>query len=112
MIDLSKDVHDSLVVHLRRLEDCMDDRFIRKDNVVGERLLEGTLRGTDGLRAGSECSIESVGVAAFACEQRCGQVWLGSARGEGRRDPWSVQELSAWVKERRTREPRYKYALA
>ncbi|SRR5258706_3742952 len=53
-IDLSKDAQDCLVVHLRRLEDCMDDRFIRKHNVVGERLLEGTLRRTDGLRADSE----------------------------------------------------------
>ncbi|SRR5258706_7242802 len=40
MIDLSKDARYCLVVHLLRLEDCMDDRFIRKHNVVGERLLE------------------------------------------------------------------------
>ena len=56
MIDLSKDAHDNLVIHLRRLEDCIDDRFIRKHNVVGERLLEGSLRGADGLRAGVECT--------------------------------------------------------
>ena len=50
-IDLGEDVHNSLVVHLRRLENCIDDRFIRKHNVVGERLLEGSLRGTDWIRA-------------------------------------------------------------
>ena len=54
MIDLSKDAHDRLVVPLRRLEDCIDDRFLRKHNVVGERLLEGSLRGTDRLRADSK----------------------------------------------------------
>ena len=30
MIDLSNNSHDCFVVNLRRLEDCMDDRFIRK----------------------------------------------------------------------------------
>ena len=54
MIDLRKDAHDGFVVHLQRLEDCMDDFFIRKHNIVGERLLEGTLRRSNGLRAESE----------------------------------------------------------
>jgi len=36
IIDLGKDVHDSFVIHLRRLEYRMDDLFIRKHNVVGE----------------------------------------------------------------------------
>ena len=35
-MDPGKDVHDSSVVHLLRLEDCIDNRFIRKYNVVGE----------------------------------------------------------------------------
>ena len=56
IIDLGKDVDDSLVVHLRRLEYRRDDCFTRKHNIVGERLLEGSLRGTDGLRAGKECA--------------------------------------------------------
>src|SRR5258706_1703803 len=56
MIDLIKDTHDSLVVHLRWLEDCMDDRSVRKHNIVDERLLEATLRRTNGLRAGTEYS--------------------------------------------------------
>ena len=54
MIDLSKDVHDRSVIHLRRLEDRMDHPFVGEDNIVGERCLEGTLRATDGLRTGSE----------------------------------------------------------
>ncbi len=36
MIDLSKDAHDCLIIHLGWLKDCMDNRFIRKHNVVGE----------------------------------------------------------------------------
>ena len=35
-MDLGKDVRDSLVVHLLRLEDCIDDRFVRKYHIVGE----------------------------------------------------------------------------
>jgi len=42
-INLSNDVHHSLVVHLRWLEDGMDDGFISEDDVVGERRLESTL---------------------------------------------------------------------
>ena len=82
LIDFSKDAHDGLVVHLRRLEDCIDDRFIRKHNIVGERLLEGTLRRTDGLRADSEWIqwIHSV-LGTFGASKD------GSGEGEGRWDP-------------------------
>src|SRR5258706_13926939 len=69
-IDLGKNVHDSLVVHLRRLEYCMDDCFICKHNVVGERLLEGTLRGTDGLRAGIECICGFVRCSGVCCVRK------------------------------------------
>ena len=89
MIDLSKDAHDCFVVHLRRLEDCMDDRFIRKHNVVGERLLEGTLRRTNGLGAESEWIqwIRSVlgmlGMLGASKEGvRCGWFCTGG-RGDG-----------------------------
>ena len=67
IIDLGKDVNDSLVVHLRRLEDRMDDRFIRKHNVVGERRLEGSLRRTDGLRARIECGRRFVRCFGMPC---------------------------------------------
>ena len=71
MIDLGEDVHDSLVIHFRRLQDCIDDRFIRKHNVVGERLLEGSLRGTDGLRAEMQCTRRFF---------RCSGMFCGGAR--------------------------------
>src|SRR5258706_1610791 len=67
IIDLGKDVHNSFVVHLRRLEYHMDDCFIHKHNVVGERPLEGTLRGTDGLGAGIECSHGFVQCPSMCC---------------------------------------------
>ncbi|SRR5258706_735043 len=95
MIDLSKDAHDCLVVHLRRLEDCMDDRFIRKHNGVGERLLEGTLRRTDGLGADSEW-IQWIRPVSGMFEMESGVV--GLAQGEERWNPWSMRELGDWVK--------------
>ena len=55
MIDLSKDSHDRLVIHLRRLEDRMNDPFVGEENIVGERRLEGKLRATGRLRTGNEC---------------------------------------------------------
>ena len=72
MIDLGEDVHDSLVVHFRRLEDCIDYRFIRKHNVVGERLLEGSLRGTDGLRAEMQCTRGFVRCSGMFCAREDG----------------------------------------
>ena len=81
-IDLSKDAHDCFVVHLRWLEDCIDDRFIGKHNVVGERLLEATLRRSNRPRAESKqsqwiCQL----VGTFGA--RWGQVWLVWHRGRG-----------------------------
>ena len=90
----------------------MDDRFIRKHNVVGERLLEGTLRGTDGLRAGLECSRGFVWCPGMFVQAKMGPGVVGFDTGERPSDPWSVQELRDGVKERRTRKPGYKYALA
>ena len=72
MIDLDKDVHDSLVVHLRRLEYRADDCFTCKHNVVGERLLGGSLRATAGLRAGIKCTRGFVQCSSMFC-----------ARGDG-----------------------------
>ena len=112
MIDLSKHVHDSLVVHLRRLEYCIDDRFIRKRKVVGERLLEGSLRGADGLRAGVECTGGFVRCPGMfgSCEDAVRCYWV--RYGEEATRTWSVQESSGGTKERRTTKPGYRYALA
>ena len=78
-IDLSKDAHDSLVVHFRRLEDHMDDPLVGEDNIIDERRLEGTLRATDGLRAGWECISWICLVSGAFCASRrdreCGWVW-------------------------------------
>ncbi len=81
IIDLGKDVHDSFVVHLRRLEYRMDDCFIRKHNVVGERLLEGTLRRTDGVRADSEWIQLDRPVLGTFSASKDGQVWFVWHRG-------------------------------
>jgi len=35
-VDLSNDVNHRLIVHLRRLEHCIDDSFIREDDVAGQ----------------------------------------------------------------------------
>ena len=112
MIDLDKDVHDSLVVHLRRLEYRTDDCFTRKHNVVGERLLEGSLRGADGLRAGVECTGGFVRCPGMfgSCEDAVRCYWV--RYGEEATRTWSVQESSGGTKERRTTKPGYRYALA
>ena len=60
----------------------MDDRFIRKHNVVGERLLEGSLGGANGLRAGLECSGGFVRCSGMFCSRGDG------ARGDAVRRYW------------------------
>ena len=108
MIDLSKNAHDSLVVHLRRLEDCMDDRFIRKHNVVAERLLEGSLRGTDRLRADSKWIqwIYSVLGTFGASNDGSGVVRLG--QGGGVMGSVVSEGIERSVEVIRTRRPLYK----
>ena len=63
----------------------MDNRFIRKHDVVGERLLEGSLRGTDRLRAGIECTRGLVRCSSIFCARedaiRC--CWVRHGRGHG-----------------------------
>ena len=63
----------------------MDNRLVRKDDVVGERLLESTLGRTDGLRARSECSRESIGCCDVFCarEEAVRGCWV---RHGGRSD--------------------------
>ena len=70
MIDPSKDVHDRLVVHPRRLEDRINDPLVREDNIVGERRMEGPLRGTDGLRSMEECISRICSVFSAFCASR------------------------------------------
>ena len=41
LIGLGKYVHAILVVHLRRLKNRLDDRFVGEDNIVDERCMPG-----------------------------------------------------------------------
>ena len=85
MIDFSKEAHDCFVVHLQRLEDFMEDCFIRKHNVVGEPLLEGTLRRTNGLRADTEWIQRVCPVSGTCGASNDGVRCDGLAQGKGDR---------------------------
>ena len=115
LIDLGKDVRDILVFHLRRLEDRLDDRLVGEDHVVGERLLEGTLRRIGRLRGNTECRPKSVRCSSLLRFRkdtwRCGWVWCGG-RGHGIHGQCGMRKSSDRVKKRRTVKPSYKYDLA
>ena len=104
MIDLGKDVHDDLVVYLGGLKNRMHDCFVGEDDVVGERLLEGTLGRTNRLRAGCECIDVFLGVTVrfVRGKRRLGVV--GSGRGERRWDPHIVSAGTERVGEVETNE--------
>jgi len=53
--DFIRDVHDSLVVHLRRLENLIKDRFIDEGTVASERCQEKTLCRSERLQVGGKC---------------------------------------------------------
>ena len=74
IIDLSKNIHYDLVLHLRWLEDGVGDGLVREDDVASERLLKGKLCGPYRLRAGGKGPGEFVGCIS---EFRSGETSLG-----------------------------------